>query len=111
MTQRLSKMEAAARLDVSASTIDQMIHKGEIKTEDVQVSIQEFGGNPVVAAAGRFLLGPSQEVSGLLGMFLLVHALAGSYSANRVERSITVSAKDRPLHYLSLGTSSSPSHS
>lgn len=33
MTQRLSKMEAAARLDVSASTIDRMIQKGELQTE------------------------------------------------------------------------------
>ena len=33
MTQRLSKIEAAARLDVSASTIDRMIQKGELETE------------------------------------------------------------------------------
>lgn len=33
MTQRLSKMEAAARLDVSASTIDRMIQKGELQVE------------------------------------------------------------------------------
>ena len=33
MTQRLSKMEAATRLDVSASTIDRMIQKGELQTE------------------------------------------------------------------------------
>ena len=33
MTQRLSKMEAAARLEVSASTIDRMIQKGELQTE------------------------------------------------------------------------------
>ena len=33
MTLRLSKMEAATRLDVSASTIDRMIQKGELKTE------------------------------------------------------------------------------
>ena len=33
MTQRLSKTEAAARLDVSASTIDRMIQKGELQTE------------------------------------------------------------------------------
>ena len=33
MTQRLSKMEAAVRLDVSASTIDRMIQKGELQTE------------------------------------------------------------------------------
>ena len=33
MTLRLSKMEAATRLDVSASTIDRMIQKGELQTE------------------------------------------------------------------------------
>ena len=33
MTQRLSKMEAATRLEVSASTIDRMIQKGELQTE------------------------------------------------------------------------------
>ena len=33
MTQRVSKMEAAARLDVSASTIDRMIQKGELQIE------------------------------------------------------------------------------
>ena len=33
MTQRLSKMEAATRLEVSASTIDRMIQKGELQVE------------------------------------------------------------------------------
>lgn len=33
MTQRLTKMEAAARLDVSASTIDRMIQRGELQIE------------------------------------------------------------------------------
>ena len=33
MTHRVSKMEAAARLDVSASTIDRMIQKGELQIE------------------------------------------------------------------------------
>ena len=33
MAHRLTKMEAATRLDVSASTIDRMIRKGELQTE------------------------------------------------------------------------------
>ena len=33
MTQRVSKLEAAAILDVSASTIDRMIKRGELETE------------------------------------------------------------------------------
>ena len=33
MTQRLTKMEAAAHLDVSASTIDRMIQRGELHIE------------------------------------------------------------------------------
>ena len=33
MTQRLTKMEAAAHLDVSASTIDRMIQRGELQIE------------------------------------------------------------------------------
>ena len=33
MTQRLTKMEAAAWLDVSASTIDRMIQRGELQIE------------------------------------------------------------------------------
>ena len=33
MTQRVTKLEAAAILDVSASTIDRMIKRGEIETE------------------------------------------------------------------------------
>ena len=33
MAQRLSKMEAAALLDVSQSTIDRMIQRGELQTE------------------------------------------------------------------------------
>ena len=32
MRQKLSKLEAAARLDVSASTIDRMIQRGELQT-------------------------------------------------------------------------------
>ena len=33
MTQRMTKMEAAAHLDVSASTIDRMIQRGELQIE------------------------------------------------------------------------------
>ena len=33
MARRLTKMEAATRLDVSASTIDRMIRKGELQIE------------------------------------------------------------------------------
>ena len=33
MTQKLTKLEAAARLDVSASTIDRMIQRGDLQTE------------------------------------------------------------------------------
>ena len=33
MAQKLTKMEAAARLDVSQSTIDRMIQKGELQIE------------------------------------------------------------------------------
>ena len=33
MPQKLTKMEAAARLDVSASTIDRMIHRGDLRIE------------------------------------------------------------------------------
>ena len=33
MTQRVTKLEAAAILDVSASTIDRMIRRGELETE------------------------------------------------------------------------------
>ena len=33
MTQRVTKLEAAAILDVSASTIDRMIKRGELGTE------------------------------------------------------------------------------
>ena len=36
MAQKLTKMEAAARLDVSQSTIDRMIQRGELQIEPVR---------------------------------------------------------------------------